>query len=84
MRASFYPHTLTIRLKCPVYQGFKGVRVKIRVGEGKGANRAMDIVETVRYIMRLAKGKVFAEWKQSDTARLFEDHGYKNKRIKLR
>ena len=30
VRASFYPHTLTIRLKCPVYQGFKGVRVKIR------------------------------------------------------
>ena len=56
----------------------------MRVGEGKGADRAMDIVETVRYIMRLAKGKVFVEWKQSDTARLFEDHGYKNKRIKLR
>ena len=27
----FFPHTLTIRLKRPVYQGFKGVRVKIRV-----------------------------------------------------
>ena len=26
----FYPHTLIIRLKCPVYQEFKGVRVKIR------------------------------------------------------
>ena len=58
--------------------------VKVRVGEGKGDNRAMDIVETIRYIMRLAKGNVFAEWKQSDIARLFEYHGYKNKRIKLR
>lgn len=29
---------------------------------------------------RLAKGNVFAEWKQSDTAKLFEDHGYKNKK----
>ena len=28
--------------------------------------------------IRLAKGNVFAEWKQSDTAKLFEDHGYKN------
>ena len=83
MRASFYPHTLTIRLKCPVYQGFKGVRVSVRVGEGKGDNRALDIVETISYIIRLAKGIVFAEWKNSDTARLFEDYEYKNKRIKL-
>ena len=30
--------------------------------------------------IRLAKGNVFAEWKNSDTAKLFEDHGYKNKR----
>ena len=30
--------------------------------------------------IRLAKGSVFAEWKQSDTAKLFEDHGYKNKK----
>ena len=80
----FYPHTLIIRLKCPICLGFKGVRVKIGVGEGKGADRTMDIVETIRYIMRLAKGNVFAEWKNSETARLFEDYGYKNKRIKLR
>ena len=83
MRASFYPHTLTIRLKCPVYQGFKGVRVKVRVGEGKGDNRAMDIVEAISYIIRLAKGNIFAECKNSDTARLFEDYEYKNIRIKL-
>ena len=30
--------------------------------------------------IRLAKGSVFAEWKQSDTAKLFENHGYKNKK----
>ena len=23
---------------------------------------------------------IFAEWKNSDTAKLFEDHGYKNKK----
>ena len=56
----------------------------MRVGEGKGDNRAMDIVETISYIIRLAKGNVFAEWKNSETVRLFEYHGYKNKRIKLR
>ena len=56
----------------------------MRVGEGKGDNRAMEIVEAIRYIMRLAKGNVFAECKNSETARLFEDYGYKNKRIKLR
>ena len=31
-------------------------------------------------IIRTAKGNVFAEWKNSDTAKLFEDHGYKNKK----
>ena len=34
----------------------------------------IDIVNSIR----LAKGNVFAEWKQSDTAKLFEHHGYKN------
>ena len=29
--------------------------------------------------IRLAKGNVFAEWKNSETAKLFEDHGYKIK-----
>ena len=33
----------------------------------------IDIVNSIR----LAKGNVFAEWKQSDTAKLIEDHGYK-------
>ena len=36
----------------------------------------IDIVNSIR----LAKGNVFAEWKLSDTAKLFEDHGYKNKK----
>ena len=36
----------------------------------------IDIVSSIR----LAKGNVFAEWKNSDTAKLFEDHGYKNKK----
>ena len=56
----------------------------MRVGEGKGDNRAMDIVEAISYIIRLGKGNVFAECKYSDTVRLFEYHGYKNKSIKLR
>ncbi|WP_337948875.1 DUF6712 family protein, partial [Prevotella pectinovora] len=34
----------------------------------------IDIVNSIR----LAKGNVFAEWKQSDTAKLFEGHGYNN------
>ena len=36
----------------------------------------IDIVNSIR----LAKGNVFAEWKNSETAKLFEDHGYKNKK----
>ena len=52
----------------------------MRVGEGKGDNRTMDIVEAISYIIRLGKGNVFAEWKNSETAKLFEDHGYKNKK----
>ena len=38
-----------------------------------------SIIDTVNFI-RSAKGNVFAEWKQSDTAKLFESHGYKNKK----
>lgn len=36
----------------------------------------IDIMNSIR----LAKGNVFAEWKNSDTAKLFEDHEYKNKK----
>lgn len=38
-----------------------------------------SIIDTIN-IIRSAKGNVFAEWKQSDTAKLFESHGYKNKK----
>ena len=38
-----------------------------------------SIIEIVNSI-RSAKGNVFAEWKQSDTAKLFQDYGYKNKK----
>ena len=41
--------------------------------------RTSSIIDIVNSI-RLAKGNVFAEWKQSDTAKLFEDYGYKNKK----
>ena len=41
--------------------------------------RTSSIIDIVNSI-RLAKGKVFAEWKKSETAKLFEDHGYKNKK----
>ena len=36
----------------------------------------IDIVNSIR----LARGNVFAEWKQSDTTKLFEGHGDKNKK----
>lgn len=38
-----------------------------------------SIIDTVN-IIRTSKGNAFAEWKNSDTAKLFEDHGYKNKK----
>ena len=47
----------------------------LRIGEYPMPS-IIDIVNSIR----LAKGNVFAEWKQSDTAKLFEDHGYKNKK----
>ena len=34
----------------------------------------IDIVNSIH----LAKGNVFSEWKNSETAKLFEDHSYKN------
>ena len=45
-------------------------------GDNQMPYNIIDIVNSIR----LAKGNVFAEWKQSDTAKLFEDHGYKNKK----
>lgn len=38
-----------------------------------------SITDTVN-IIRTAKGNAFAEWKNSDTAKLFENYGYKNKK----
>ena len=47
----------------------------LRIGEYPMPS-IIDIVNSIR----LAKGNVFAEWKNSETAKLFEDHGYKNKK----
>jgi hypothetical protein len=38
-----------------------------------------SIMDTVN-IIRTAKGSIFNEWKASETAKLFENHGYKNKK----
>ena len=39
----------------------------------------LSIMDTVN-IIRTAKGSIFNEWKASETAKLFENHGYKNKK----
>ena len=39
-----------------------------------------SIIDTVNAIRTTSDDDLFSEWKQSDTAKLFEDHGYKNKR----
>ncbi|WP_374230031.1 DUF6712 family protein [Prevotella sp.] len=59
-----------------LYQRIFAIEFSIlRIGEYP-ISSIIDIVNSIR----LAKGNVFAEWKQSDTAKLFEDHGYKNKK----
>ena len=59
-----------------LYQRIFAIEFSIlRVGEYPIPS-IIDIVNSIR----LAKGNVFAEWKNSDTAKLFEDHGYKNKK----
>ena len=59
-----------------LYQRIFAIEFSIlRVGEYPIPS-IIDIVNSIR----LAKGNVFAEWKQSDTAKLFADHGYKNKK----
>ena len=49
-----------------------------------GAVKYITLDVTQEYYEKSLKymvfGNVFAEWKQSDTAKLFEDHGYKNKK----
>ncbi len=39
-----------------------------------------SIIDTVN-IIRNTKGNAFAEWKNSATSKLFEDHRYKNKKL---
>ena len=59
-----------------MYQRISAIEFSIlRIGEYP----IPSIIDTVN-IIRSAKGNVFAEWKQSDTAKLFQDHGYKNKK----
>ena len=38
-----------------------------------------SIIDAVNFI-RTAPANVFTEWKDSETSKLFEDHGYKNKK----
>ena len=38
-----------------------------------------SIIDAVNFI-RTSNKELFQTWKQSDSARLFEDHGYKNKK----
>ena len=59
-----------------LYQRISAIEFSIlRIGEYPIPS-IIDILNSIR----LANGNVFAEWKQSDTAKLFEDHGYKNKK----
>jgi len=59
-----------------LYQRIFAIEFSIlRIGEYPMPS-IIDIVNSIR----LAKGNVFAEWKNSETAKLFEDHGYKNKK----
>lgn len=61
-----------------MYQRISAIEFSIlRIGE-----YPIPSIINIVNIIRLAKGNVFAEWKQSDTAKLFEDHGYKNKKSK--
>lgn len=59
-----------------MYQRISAIEFSIlRIGE-----YPIPSIINIVNIIRLAKGNVFAEWKQSDTAKLFENHGYKNKK----
>ena len=59
-----------------MYQRISAIEFSIlRIGEYPIPS-IIDIVNSIR----LAKGNVFAEWKNSETAKFFEDHGYKNKK----
>ena len=59
-----------------LYQRISAIEFSIlRIGEYPIPS-IIGIVNSIR----LAKGNVFAKWKNSDTAKLFEDYGYKNKK----
>ena len=59
-----------------IYQRIAAIEFSVlRIGEYP----MPSIIDTVN-IIRSAKGNLFAEWKNSDTAMLFEEHGYKNKK----
>ena len=59
-----------------IYQRIAAIELSVlRIGEYP----MPSIIDTVN-IIRTAKGNLFAEWKNSDTAKLFENHGYKNKK----
>lgn len=59
-----------------IYQRIAAIEFSIlRIGEYP----MPSIIDTVN-IIRTANGNLFAEWKNSDTAKLFENHGYKNKK----
>ena len=59
-----------------IYQRIAAIEFSVlRIGEYP----MPSIIDTVN-IIRNTKGNAFAEWKNSDTAKLFEDHGYKNKK----
>ena len=59
-----------------IYQRIAAIEFSVlRIGEYP----MPSIIDTVN-IIRTAKGNLFSEWKQSDTAKLFENHGYKNKK----
>ena len=59
-----------------IYQRIAAIEFSVlRIGEYP----MPSIIDTVN-IIRTAKGNLFTEWKQSDTAKLFENYGYKNKK----
>lgn len=59
-----------------IYQRIAAIEFSVlRIGEYP----MPSIIDTVN-IIRSSKGNAFAEWKNSETSKLFEDHGYKNKK----
>ena len=75
-KSNGYDMTLDTAQYKRMYQRITAIEFSIlRIGEYPIPS-IIDIVNCIR----LAKGNVFAEWKNSETAKFFEDHGYKNKK----